>query len=139
MQIDNSNDSEDHKQINGMPKVLLPQLQKAINQALCSNYIFKHGSIVLKNGKPCGKGFNRLKTDPNLLRRYNYTSRHAECQALINAKHRGDCLIIIRVTRRGNLSMSRPCEKCIKYIKENSSIRKIYFSNWKGAMEKLDM
>lgn len=109
----------------------------AISEAAKSNYIFKHGAISFNRGKPVGKGFNNTEIHGGLARNYGYFGgRHAEVQALQNVQ-KADTLLIVRI-RRGDkkLSMSRPCDKCLKYLRDKG-VKKVWFSNWSGEIEKM--
>jgi deoxycytidylate deaminase len=78
------------------------------------------------------KGFNRLKTHPQ-LHKLGYYSVHAECDAIMRANH-GDTLIVVRVLKNGKLACAKPCEKCLTFAK-SYGIKKVYYSNWDGNIE----
>lgn len=125
-----------NKQINnGIPRGLLPQLQKAIKQAQQSDYLFRLGSVVLNNGKPIGKGFNKNKTHAGLHKKYNFFSLHAEVASCLSAKC-GNVLIVVRINKQNNLTCSKPCSRCFQFMKD-FGIKKVYYSTWEGTIKQM--
>lgn len=64
-----------------------------------------------------------------LFRDYDLYSIHAECDALLRGGFIGDTLVVARLLKNGQLGCSRPCDKCMEYIK-NSNIKKIIYMDW---------
>ena len=87
---------------------------------------YKLGALLIRGGRILASAVNAP--------RY---SGHAEMVAIRRA---GDVtngiLIVIRRTRSGRLSMSKPCEKCMYGI-VRAGIRRVIFSNWTGQIESL--
>jgi deoxycytidylate deaminase len=79
-----------------------------------------------------GRGYNTKKTHARMNREFGFTSLHAECSALMRAKC-GDKLIVVRLLKNDDLSCSKPCDKCMKYIKKQG-IKEIYYINWDGEL-----
>ena len=69
-------------------------------------------------------------------------SQHAEMNLLKKPirnfkKHKSIQMIVIRFNKLGELSNSKPCNKCLKYIsKSNLNITHIYYSNDQGIIIK---
>lgn len=81
---------------------------------------FHHGSIVLhRRGNIVGKGCNRKRI-------------HAEVSCIKNIHNycNYDNLVVYvcRVNSTGGFMNSRPCENCMKFMKENR-VSKVYFSD----------
>lgn len=98
-----------------------------------------HLAAILKRGKSTIRiGINQDKTNPRFVRFYkdghSCSSLHAEMDAIIAAKP-GDKLIIIRWNKGGEITMSRPCNHCMKHI-INSGIDEIVYSVWNGSFQK---
>lgn len=100
-----------------------------------STYLYRLGAVVVSKKRITGKGFNKTKTHPFLHKKYAYRSIHAECDAAMKAAS-GDTLIVVRIGKKGNLTCSRPCEKCMRFIKDYG-IKTIYYSDWDGSMKEL--
>lgn len=95
--------------------------------------MYRHGAVVFSKKRPTGKGYNSLKSRPLLKDKYKYFSTHAECQSILNAKGKGDTLIVVRILKNGQLSESKPCNKCLAFAKDYG-IKKIYYSTWSGEI-----
>jgi deoxycytidylate deaminase len=94
----------------------------------------KLGAVVLNKGKITGMGFNQLKTHSGLRKDYGYYSQHAEARAVLNSNGCGDTIVVARRGRDGKVTMSKPCEKCMRLLK-NKGIKKIFYTNWEGNIE----
>jgi deoxycytidylate deaminase len=94
-----------------------------------SKYRIQMSCIILDHGRMIGKGYNQIKSHP----RWSYglkTTIHAECSAIINTRKRrvyGTIAFIYRETRRGKPALARPCENCMKELKE-FGIKKVIYS-----------
>lgn len=94
-----------------------------------------HLAAVLRRGKSNIRiGINNSKTNPRFSRTYKdghtcYTL-HAEMDALIAAQP-GDTLIVFRWSKRGKVTMARPCRHCQRHIKE-AGIKSVVYSHWNG-------
>lgn len=70
---------------------------------------FKHATLVLKGGAVISFGTNLGK-------------RHSEVVALSKIwpnKRKGCRIVNVRIRRDGSYGNSRPCNKCMKFLKEN--------------------
>lgn len=113
-------------------------IQVAIEEAEKSDFIFKNGAkfrlgaIVLHKGKIVGRGHNIKRTHARMNKEFGYTTIHAEAQALMRANC-GDQLLVVRLLKNGELGCSKPCAKCMKYIKEQK-IKEIFYVDWNGEI-----
>lgn len=106
------------------------------------------GCVVVYKNKILSIGWNSMKkTNPwqkkyNKYRGYNpdapgsINTVHAECHALskikkIDVDWSKVKIFVYRIKRNGNPGLSRPCEACIKFIKE-LGIRDIYYTTYDG-------
>lgn len=84
---------------------------------------FRHGSIaVYRRSAIVGRGYNRHKI-------------HAEVSAVksIDKYYRYENLVVYvcRINLQGGFMNSRPCPKCIKFMKD-SGVSRVYFSDSDG-------
>jgi tRNA(Arg) A34 adenosine deaminase TadA len=96
-----------------------------------SNCNYKHAAAIIKNGKILSIGVNSFISGVSL---------HAEICAIkqcmsIYPKNllKGLDLIVVRCTKTGELSNSRPCKHCCSFIKEKG-VRNIFYSNEFGEI-----
>jgi deoxycytidylate deaminase len=84
----------------------------------------RHGALLLRGGNV-------------IARAHNFSHLHAE-EAVIGrawrSKIKGTTLVVIRVTRGGQLSMSKPCERCLSLIAA-AGVRKVIYTNNVGELE----
>ena len=59
---------------------------------------------------------------------------HAEMSALRFSKP-GDVLFVLRWTKDGQLTMSKPCERCQQMI-NSAGLKKVFYTNWNGEFER---
>lgn len=111
---------------------LIQQLINLASQSTCNTS--KHAAAILRTRKiPLSFGINS-----------NYNG-HAEQVAVKNAysnirnKRKKLNIIVIRVNKKGELTLSRPCTRCIINLRETEAIDKVFYSNVNGdiVMEKL--
>jgi tRNA(Arg) A34 adenosine deaminase TadA len=93
-----------------------------------SNMQHKHAAVLLdKRGKYLSIGVNTLKDN---RQDRDYCSVHAEmaaCRKVPRTMLKDSTLIVIRVSRNGNLLNSAPCDRCRELI-SNLGIKRIYYS-----------
>jgi deoxycytidylate deaminase len=97
----------------------------------------RHAAAIVYKNKILSTGICHLKTHPMMLKYQPNDKRiylHAEIDAIIRTiNNHGvdilkDCsLHVIRITKGGNLGMSKPCPGCQKAI-EAFGIKKVYWS-----------
>lgn len=104
------------------------------------------GAVIVKGGGVLACGVNKRKTHP-LQKKYNKYRGfilkndylHAEMCAIINSRTdlRGAEMYVARRDKNGRLSLCRPCEACIKAMKDNG-ITGVYYTTANGyAYEKV--
>jgi deoxycytidylate deaminase len=114
-------------------------VQIAKKEALKSDHIYKVGAVIWKRksvlsvGKNCSSRSVRSVTKQFLK---FPEAVHAEVSAIVKARRdlSGASILVVRVTRSGELSMSRPCDRCLSYIL-HVGIKDVYFSNRLGEIE----
>lgn len=93
------------------------------------------GAVIVKGNEIIGVGFNKKKTHPLSETRFN--NIHAELSAVLNAgiESLHNCSIYVyRETKQGQPAMARPCEHCMKMLK-NLSISKVFYTTENGFKE----
>lgn len=120
-------------------------LNCAIKSAYQSEmYPYRVGCVCFKKKRILSYGFNQKRTSkciPNKYKKYIETL-HAEQHAIMKIKNKtllaGSSLLVVRVSRNGQLLMARPCVNCLNTI-FHFGIQTIFYSNSNGeiVMEKL--
>ena len=100
------------------------------------------GAVVIKGGEVLSIACNTLKSHP-MQRKYNVHRGitgdhkhqhhlHAEINTLLKVKDKrklkGAALYIVRVKRKGENAIARPCPACLNYIKHETPIVDCYYS-----------
>ena len=100
----------------------------AVDQALKSTQSYRHGAILFKGGKVHASSFN----DEN----------HAEIDCLYSlprckqVRQSRYNLLVVRVTRDGELTDSKPCLFCISHLRKSERIKSICYSTSDGKIVK---
>lgn len=80
---------------------------------------FRHVSLVIKKKQIISVGINQEKTHPKAKQiGYIFDGRHSELDALVRIpeeNRNGLTLINYRFNKRGELRLSRPCNKCLPW------------------------
>lgn len=50
----------------------------------------------------------------------------------------GDTLIVTRISKKGEYSCSKPCEKCLRAAKDYG-IKKIYYTDWDASIQEIKL
>lgn len=114
-------------------------LRYAIKAAACSdNERAKVGAALFKGNKLIAVSWNDTrKTHPDSP--YRFKAIHAEFGVFLG-NHKIDVyngtLFVARVDKHGKLKIAKPCGLCEKFIRA-AGIRKIFYTNRDGAVEKL--
>lgn len=118
-------------------------IKKAIQTANKSDMMpFKVGAVIFKNNRIISYGYNAKRHCGKIHPKYrNYwDSLHAEQDAILNVKDwnklSGASILVIRVTRQGNLSMAKPCDMCMSII-NHVGLKEVYYSNHEGEILKM--
>ena len=104
-------------------------LQAAEHEAYKSTQNFRHGAVVVKDGKIIGYGHNNVsKTSHNSSLALHST--HAEVDALKNSgvNCENAKLFVVRVTKECGMANSTPCARCRAYMKHRKISRVFYSS-----------
>jgi len=105
----------------------------AIEEAKQSTHpLFKLGCVIFKKKIIISTGRNyNLKSRKSLHPKFTRwkNSVHAEVDAIINAKTdlKNCCLFVVRINKKNNFLLAKPCQQCQQYIK-HVGIKKIYYS-----------
>lgn len=87
-------------------------LSMSMGVALGSKCKFKHGSVVIKNGKVLGSSPNIQKNDPKYID-FRFSQIHSEIAAMKKAGWPTKATIYVsRVNRNGEKRLSKPCVNC---------------------------
>jgi len=110
---------------------------EARERALNNGRVY-HLAAILKRGKTVVKvGANTSKTHPRFQRVYpdgtTGSHMHAEMNVIRFAKP-GDTLEVIRFLKTGGHAMAKPCEHCMKHIRD-AGIKKVRYTNPSGEWE----
>lgn len=95
-------------------------LARAVTLAKLSTMRQKHGAIIVKSGRILSMGFNTSRNESISNYPASSYSNHAESMAIRMVPNSeilvGSKLFVARVSRRGNLAYSRPCDICMESI-----------------------
>jgi deoxycytidylate deaminase len=88
----------------------------------------KHGAIVVKHGSAVSVGINRNINDPHYVDNLDRLSIHAEEAAIraCNGETNGAIIFVAR-SKKGKASLSKPCRRCQKLLKE-AGIKRAYYT-----------
>jgi pyrimidine deaminase RibD-like protein len=91
-------------------------LEKAMEIAKTSRCRYKHGCVVVNNGRIISTATNKKVGDPETAWRKSHV--HAEIAAVLAAgKHaRGSSVYVARVAADGSPAVSQPCKKCEGFL-----------------------
>jgi deoxycytidylate deaminase len=107
-------------------------LSLAVEEAKKSTHKHLVGCVVFQKGRIISKGHNypqkSIKHFKGIYQRYPQ-SVHAEVSAIINAKTDlvGTSLLVVRINKKNQFMMSKPCEHCQMYL-EYVGIKKYWYS-----------
>lgn len=77
---------------------------------------YKHGCVVVSNGRVVAAATNKKIGDPYTHWRRSYV--HAEAAAIIAAgtKANGATVYVARISSDGTVTLSKPCKRCDGYM-----------------------
>lgn len=106
------------------------RLDQAMRVAETSTCRKRHGAVVVRGGSVLSVGVNRYRTDKD----YNFIppgdiSYHAEEAALraLGGSAKGGTIYVARLSAGSKPAMSKPCDNCMKLIKD-AGIKKIVYT-----------
>ena len=116
IQLKFTNLSKKHK------KFLLLAMRMAEN----SECPFRHGSVLVKNGRVLAVGFNKAKNSSTTEK---HQSVHAEEDVIRKSKIsvEGATLYVARINRNGEPMLSMPCADCMAVL-EAQRIKVVYYT-----------
>ncbi len=114
-----------------------PALKLALEEVKKSTYRFRVAAVIFKGKRIISVAHNEVRSNsvPKWLNYYD-NALHAEAAAILKSKKRdlrGYSILVIRIGKKGDLILSKPCEKCQEFI-EYSGIKNIYYSNAEGKI-----
>lgn len=91
-------------------------LKQALEVAKTSKCKYKHGCVVVNNGKILATATNKKIADPHTHWRRSHI--HAEMAAIIAAGNQavGATVYVARVSADGSPAYSKPCKKCERIL-----------------------
>jgi len=91
-------------------------LEKAMEIAKTSRCRYRHGCVVVNNGRIISAATNKKVGDPEIAWRKSHV--HAEIAAVAAAgKYAyGSLVYVARVAADGSSANSQPCKKCERYL-----------------------
>ena len=117
-------------------------LSLALKEAEKSKERHKIGAVIFKGSKIISSGHNSLRGCSKIPEKYKRFphSLHAEQCAILNTtpeKCKRASIIVVRINRKGNLLLAKPCKYCMASL-DYVGIKHIYYSNNKGEIVKDD-
>lgn len=95
---------------------------------------FRVGAILFHRKYILQAKHNSYKTHPALTKFFKYPYMHAEA-ACILAHGLENCegldMLVMRVGKKNDVTMAKPCDSCSELIK-HVGIRKVHYSDWGG-------
>lgn len=92
-------------------------LETAVELARTSRCRYRHGAVVVYDGKVISQATNKKVGDPS--KEWRRSHIHAEVAAAAAARSRvaGSTVYVARVLANGRPAHSRPCRKCLSYLR----------------------
>lgn len=100
----------------------------------------RHGCLIVKAGHTIAVGVNCIRNDPKQFafefKDTTGISIHAEeaCLRALNWRAHGCTAYIARLNSTDNLTMSRPCKRCMKKLKL-AGVNKICYTTYNGSIK----
>ena len=98
----------------------------------------RHFSFILKKNKIVSFGWNQIKKTNTLCwkHKYEYPYIHSEISAIRNFEYPASLfsrceLVNVRVGKNNDISLSKPCEDCIRML-ACFDFRKVWYTNENG-------
>lgn len=103
-------------------------------------YAFRHGAVLFdRSGKILSAKSNSLKTHPKLVKFTDYPYLHAESACIIGHgmdNCDGLSLLVLRVLKNDQVSLSKPCVICQRVI-EDAGLNSVYYTDVNGMVKRL--
>lgn len=109
-------------------------------QGVGPRYAFRHGAVLFdRSGKILSAKSNSLKTHPKLAKFTDYPYLHAESACIIGHgmdNCDGLSLLVLRVLKNDQVSLSKPCVICQRVI-EDAGLKSVYYTDVSGMVKRL--
>lgn len=109
-------------------------------QGVGPRYAFRHGAVLFdRSGKILSAKSNSLKTHPKLAKFTDYPYLHAESACIIGHgmdNCEGLSLLVLRVLKNDQVSLSKPCVICQRVI-EDAGLKSVYYTDVNGMVKRL--
>lgn len=109
-------------------------------QGVGPRYAFRHGAVLFdRSGKILSAKSNSLKTHPKLVKFTDYPYLHAESACIIGHgmdNCDGLSLLVLRVLKNDQVSLSKPCVICQRVI-EDAGLNSVYYTDVNGMVKRL--
>lgn len=109
-------------------------------QGVGPRYAFRHGAVLFdRSGKILSAKSNSLKTHPKLAKFTDYPYLHAESACIIGHgmdNCDGLSLLVLRVLKNDQVSLSKPCSICQRVI-EDAGLKSVYYTDVNGMVKRL--
>lgn len=114
-------------------------IEQTKDLALSNGQEYHLASLLIRGKSIIREGTNQQKTHPAFQRKYKdgSTSAHLHAESdVLRFSQPGDTLIVARFSKRGEMTMAKPCPYCCRDILRYE-IDKVYFTNWDGKLVKM--
>lgn len=109
-------------------------------QGVGPRYAFRHGAVLFdRSGKILSAKSNSLKTHPKLVKFTDYPYLHAESACILGHgmdNCEGLSLLVLRVLKNDQVSLSKPCVICQRVI-EDAGLKSVYYTDVNGIVKRL--
>ena len=109
-------------------------------QGVGPRYAFRHGAVLFdRSGKILSAKSNSLKTHPKLAKFTDYPYLHAESACILGHgmdNCEGLSLLVLRVLKNDQVSLSKPCVICQRVI-EDAGLKSVYYTDVNGMVKRL--
>ena len=113
------------KRLNRLIKVAFEEAKKGDHKQRIGCILFDKKKILSRGHNYCMKSSKKLH--PRFQRYHG--SVHAEVDAILSARKelKGSCMLVIRINKKDQFRLSKPCASCLKYI-QHVGIKKLFYS-----------
>jgi tRNA(Arg) A34 adenosine deaminase TadA len=114
-----------------MDKLLLAAYEVALGSPGVSKARWRLGAVLVKGTTiVVAKGYNQIKTHPLLATVTPYPHLHAETSCLFRYgldNTEGLDLYVVRIGKRNDIRLAKPCETCMYFIRK-ARLNRVYYS-----------
>ena len=113
-------------------------LKHAVEEANKSELAHRVGCVIYHSNKIVSRGYNSKRNVKSITKKFIRWpgSIHAEIDAIIKAKVslKGMTALVIRLNKKGQLRLAKPCEHCTMYL-HYVGIKKVIYSTNLGELQ----